>query len=143
MTTISVITPTWQRHELLMERCVPSVFTQTWPAVEHVVVSDGPDRVVADLLAKDLWRRPRKTRPLVVDQLSQHIEGPIDYGSRARNRGVQLATGELIAYLDDDNSYRRDHLEVLAAAFEDPAVDFAYSQLLTHPGGQVIGAASP
>ena len=143
MTTISVITPTWQRRQLLMERCVPSVYAQTWRTVEHVVVSDGPDRVVADLLAKDLWRRPRKTRPLVAEQLAEHIEGTVDYGSRARNHGVKLASGDLIAYLDDDNAYRPDHLELLAEALEDPAVDFAYSRLLTHPGGAVIGASTP
>ena len=41
--TVSVITPTWQRHDLLLNRCVPSVAAQDHPAVEHVIVSDGPD----------------------------------------------------------------------------------------------------
>jgi len=146
MTTISVITPTWKRHELLMERCIPSVFTQTWPDIEHVIVSDGPDRKLAQLLAGDLWRRPLKPpvrRPLKLDQLSTHVEGTVDYGSRARNHAVKLASGELIAYLDDDNAYRPEHLEHLAEALDDPRVDFAYSKLLTHPGGQVIGALTP
>lgn len=146
MATISVITPTWQRHQLLMDRCIPSVFTQTWPDVEHVIVSDGPDRTLGELLAGDLWRRPLRgpiRRPLVADQLSTHIDGVIDYGSRARNHAVKLATGDLVAYLDDDNAYRPEHLELLAEAFDDPAVDFAYSKLLTHPGEQVIGASAP
>lgn len=146
MTLISVITPTWKRHDLLMGRCIPSVFTQTWGDVEHVVVSDGPDRPLMELLAQDLWRRPMrgaKTRPLVTDQLATHIEGTIDYGSRARNHAVKIASGDLIAYLDDDNAYRPEHLEILAEAFADPAVDFAYSKLITHPGEMVIGTIAP
>ncbi len=142
MTLVSVITPTWRRHETLMERCTQSVFRQTHSHVEHVIVSDGPDADLADLLAKDLWRRPRKTRPLTFDALTEHIDGPIDYGSRARNRGLELATGELVAYLDDDNAYRREHIATLADALTNSDADFAYSQLLT-TGGGVIGASPP
>lgn len=143
---ISVVTPTWRRQQLLIERCIPSVFGQTWGNVEHVIVSDGPDRPLAELLATDLWRRPMRgpvTRPLVVDQLATHIDGTIDYGSRARNHAVKLASGDLIAYLDDDNAFRPEHLEVLAEAFDDPRVDFAYSKLITHPANVVIGASTP
>lgn len=140
---ISVITPTWQRHQLLMERCIPSVYGQSTAEVEHIIVSDGPDRVAADLLAKDLWRRPLATRPLVFYQLPEHIDGTVDYGSRARNRGLELATGELIAYLDDDNAFRPEHLAILAEAFDDPTVDFAYSRMRRHPNGDMVGAPTP
>jgi hypothetical protein len=119
------------------------VYTQSVPAVEHVIVSDGPDRDLADLLAKDLWRRPLKTRSLVVDQLPQHLDGPVDYGSRARNRGLELASGEYIAYLDDDNAYRPKHLQQLAEALELSGADFAYSQMLTHPANSIVGLPQP
>lgn len=141
---ISVITPTWRRQQLLVERCIPSVYGQTYPRVEHVIVSDGPDRPLAMQVAGDLWRRPLKTRPLRFDQLAEHIDGTVDYGSRARNRGLALANGELVAYLDDDNMYRPEHLQILARALADnPAADFAYSQMLTHPRDQIIGAPEP
>lgn len=142
---ITVITPTWQRHQLLFERCIPSVYGQSAAAVEHVIVSDGPDRALADLLAKDLWRRPLGTRPLVVDQLAEHIDGIIDYGSRARNRGLELATGDYIAYLDDDNAYRPKHLQRLAALLERSGADFGFSQMHVHfaGGDYEIGASPP
>jgi len=144
MTLVSVITPTWQRHEPLMQRCVPSVFGQSYGAIEHVVVSDGPDRVLAGTLALDLWRRPLKTRPLVFDQLDQHVVGPhVDYGSCARNRGLQLATGEYVAYLDDDNTWRREHVALLIEAIESTGADFAYSRMRRHPAGDVVGAETP
>lgn len=142
---VSVITPTWQRHDVLISRCVPSVFQQNFAAVEHVVVSDGPDRDLEQLLATDLWRRPRKTRPLVVDTLSKHLDGPIDYGSRARNRGLELASGQYVAYLDDDNAHRPWHLRNLVALLERTGADFAYSQMHVHwdGGDYTIGAEPP
>lgn len=142
---ISVITPTWQRHQLLTERCMPSVYGQSADLVEHVIVSDGPDRELAMLLSQDLWRRPIGTRPLVVDQLSEHIDGTIDYGSRARNRGLELATGEWIAYLDDDNAYRPKHLQRLRALLDRSGADFAYSRMHVHfdGGDYEIGASPP
>jgi glycosyltransferase involved in cell wall biosynthesis len=143
VTLISVITPTWQRHELLMSRCVDSVYTQTWPEIEHVIVSDGPDRELADILARDLWRRPLKTRPLVYKQLAEHLDGDIDYGSRARNRGLEVATGDYIAYLDDDNAYRPDHLQLLAEALDQADADFAFSRMVRHPNGDEVGNPPP
>lgn len=134
MTRISVITPTWRRGITLLGRCVPSVRAQTWPDVEHVIVSDGPDPDLAADLAG---------QPVVFDQLDSHVDGTVDYGSRARNRALQLATGDLIAYLDDDNAFRPQHLATLAGALlANPDVDFAYSQMLT-TAGNVIGAARP
>lgn len=144
MTLVSVITPTWGRHDLLMSRCVDSVYTQTWPEIEHVIVSDGPDRQLAVRLALDLWRRPLKTRPLVFDQLPEHVRGAyVDYGSRARNRALELVAGEYVAYLDDDNAWRPDHLRLLVEAIEATGADFGYSQMIRHGVGDVIGSPPP
>lgn len=138
MTRISVITPTWRRHALLISRCIPSVQGQTWPDVEHVVVSDGPDTPLRRFLAT------QDVPGLVYGELPAHDESPHNWGSAARNHAAKLATGGLVAYLDDDNAFRPEHLSVLAEALEArPDVDFAYSQLQTHPAGAVIGAEPP
>ena len=52
---VSVITPTWLRHDWLLHRCMPSVQGQTYPHIEHIIVSDGPDPELA-VLMKDLQR---------------------------------------------------------------------------------------
>jgi glycosyltransferase involved in cell wall biosynthesis len=128
---ISVITPTWQRHELLVERCVPSVAAQTVP-VEHVVVSDGPDPVLRELLAD-----------VVYAEVDQHYDDPVNVGARARNRGLEVASGDLIAYLDDDNAFRPHHVETLAEALVNSGRDFAYSRMYRHGLGDEIGAEPP
>lgn len=131
---VSVITPTWQRHDLLLERCIPSVAAQTVP-VEHVVVSDGPDPELRELLAGV---------DVVYAEVHEHADDPCNYGARARNRGLEVATGDLIAYLDDDNAFMPRHVEVLANALtEHPDRDFAYSKMFRHGLGDVIGAEPP
>src|SRR5215467_7162311 len=129
--SVSVITPTWQRRDLLLNRCMPSVVNQTIDRiVEHIIVSDGPDPDLADLG----W----------FIELLEHDPHPANYGSMARNRGLELAVGDYIAYLDDDNAWRPNHLELLVGALEaNPEADFAYSQLQTHPQGLVIGSEPP
>jgi glycosyltransferase involved in cell wall biosynthesis len=130
---ISVITPTWQRHQLLLERCIPSVAAQT-VEVEHVVVSDGPDLELRDLLAG---------LDVVYAEVAEHADDPCNYGARARNRGLEVATGDLIAYLDDDNAFRPQHVERLAAALTESGRDFAYSRMFRHGLGDEIGGEPP
>lgn len=129
-----MITPTWQRHDLLLSRCVPSVAAQTIP-VEHVVVSDGPDPVLRDLLAGT---------GVVYAEVDQHYDDAVNVGARARNRGLEVATGDYIAYLDDDNAFKPEHVQTLAEALQAHADrDFAYSRMFRHGLGDIIGAEPP
>ena len=122
---VSVITPTWQRHEKLLNRCVPSVQAQTWPAVEHVVVSDGPDPDLAAQIGGHV-----KT----FAELDTHVGA--QWGHYARLRGIELAEGEIIAYLDDDNAYRPHHLEAVVTTMLAEGADFAYGIALMQGNGQ-------
>lgn len=134
MALVSVISPTWQRHQILLDRCIPSVAAQTVP-VEHVVVSDGPDPELQALLAGV---------DVVYAEVDEHYDDPVKVGARARNRGLEVATGDLVAYLDDDNAFRPHHIQTLAAALEaNPDRDFAYSRMYRHGLGDEIGAEPP
>ena len=131
---VSVITPTWQRHDFLLDRCIPSVQAQDYPHVEHLVVSDGPD---PELEAAISSRFP----DIRYDELPDR-EGAGHWGHRGRLRALEMAKGDLITYLDDDDAYRPNHCRVLAAALEaNPAAGFAYS--LMSNGGTVIGTDPP
>ena len=107
----TIITSTWQRHELLLDRCVPSVQAQDYPAVEHIIVSDGPDENLRDYFAH--WKPPR--HPVYFFQLPAHDPEP-HYGWRARNRGLELAAGKLTGYCDDDDALRPEHCALMADA---------------------------
>ena len=131
---VSVVTPTWQRHGFLLDRCAPSVQAQTWPDVEHVVVSDGPD---LDLKLAMALQFPG----VRYDELPDR-EGAGHWGHRARLHAIEIAKGDLITYLDDDDAYRPEHCELLARALiGNPSADFAYSLMSSQ--GTVIGTDPP
>lgn len=128
---VSVITPTWNRHDLLLTRCLPSVQAQDYPAVEHVIISDGPDEDLRDFLAK--IRRPR--HPVRYAGLPVHDPEPRSDGIAARLAGLELAAGEYIGYIDDDDALRPGHCTLLAAALDaDPDAGFAVSRMMCHDG---------
>lgn len=88
-------------------------------------------------------RRPElKTRciPSVVAQelAAEHVivDDPQRIGAGAsRCRGLALAHGDLIAYLDDDDAYRPHHLAALATALDaNPGAGWAYAPMLVHLG---------
>lgn len=131
---ISVITPTWHRHNLLLNRCIPSVYNQTLPVFEHIVVSDGPDNELKDKLIDS---------NVIYAELPEHPTEEINFGGYARNFALELVSGDLVAYLDDDNMYRPNHIEILASSFTEVTVDFAYSQMYRHGLNDVIGQDPP
>ena len=95
---VSVIIPTLHRPTLLM-RALASVFRQTWRELEVVVVVDGPDPdTIAVLQTID---DPRLR--VIVNARSLTAAG-------ARNAGMDHATGEWIAFLDDDDEWLPEKL---------------------------------
>ena len=134
---VSVISPTWQRHEWLFDRCIASVQKQEYRNVEHVIVSDGPDPELALKLAA----LPTTDIPVLFKQLGDNPDRR--WGTRARRAGLEIATGDYIAYLDDDDSYRPDHCTLLVQALEaHPEAGFAYSQMASHTSDNWPGPES-
>jgi GT2 family glycosyltransferase len=109
--SISVVIPTHGRPELL-RRCLSALLAQEDPPepVEIVVVEDGGPgesaRVVRDL---QIAAPDAALRYLAVEQ-----GGP----GAARNAGVRLATGAVIAFTDDDTIPDRHWLREGARALE-------------------------
>lgn len=126
---VTVVTPTWNRHEKLLERCIPSVRGQTYPNVEHIIVSDGPDPVLAQELFPP-WRSGQRSQWYV--SLPEHDPSP-HWGHYSRLHALDLASGDLITYCDDDDALRPFHVERLVAALQaNPECGWARSIMASH-----------
>jgi glycosyltransferase involved in cell wall biosynthesis len=88
---ISVIIPTYNRAELV-PLAINSVLAQTEPAAEIIVVDDGSVRDMREVLAS------YGSRIRVIRQTNTGLSG-------ARNTGIQAATTDWVAFLDDDDEY--------------------------------------
>ena len=95
MVIVSVVIPTCGRPDLL-QRAVRSALAQTLRAIEVVVVIDGEDPGTRLAMERVAYQDPR----LHVLALPKSVGG-----SDARNRGVDAAAGEWIAFLDDDDEW--------------------------------------
>ncbi|WIG58430.1 MAG: hypothetical protein OJF49_001176 [Ktedonobacterales bacterium] len=116
-----MIIPT-MRRPLRLARALASVAAQTYPQVEVVVVNDGGMPVEAVI------ERARREggRPITYLALAANM-GP----SVARSRAIAVASGELIALLDDDDRFRPGHLARLVGALTaDPGAALAYDDAL-------------
>lgn len=99
----SIIIPTYNRAYVLW-KAIESVLAQTEPRWEIIVVNDGSTDCTLRLLEEF---QDERIRTLSVSNL-----GP----SSARNRGVKLAQAPYVAYLDSDNTWHADFLEVMHGA---------------------------
>ncbi len=103
MPFISVIIPTYNRAELVL-RAVDSVLAQTFEDFELIVVDDGStDDTVSAL-------KPYKDRLRLIVQSHAGV-------SAARNHGLSIAQSELIAFLDSDDYWLPEKLDVQARFF--------------------------
>ena len=89
MATISVITPTFRREDLL-RRCVESVLAQDVPAdIQHFVVNDA-----GESLARAAWMDDPRVSVLNTYRTERAV---------ARNVGAALSRGDWLYFLDDDD----------------------------------------
>ena len=88
---ISVIIPTHNRAHTL-QRAIDSVIEQNTPVSEILLIDDGSSDGTGDLI-QDLY-------PDI-----KYIYQPQHGVSNARNKGIEMARGEWIAFLDSDDSW--------------------------------------
>jgi len=112
---ISVIISTYNRPQML-QRAINSVLTQTFQDFEIIIVDDHSDN------PPDI-HIPEKDKDRVVPIRLPWNTG---YQVRPKNVGIICSRGNYIAYLDDDNVYLPNHLEVLYKAIIETNADVVY-----------------
>ena len=109
---ISVIVPAYN-VEKYIKTCLDSIIAQTYFNFEVIVINDGS----TDQTEKILNEYESNSKIRIFSQKNGGL-------SAARNHGLKLANGELVCFIDSDDSVKSDYLEKLVAPFfEDSDVD--------------------
>lgn len=95
--------------ETMIQRCLASLSAQTYRDLEILLVddgsTDGSGRICDDFAATD-------SRARVIHQENRGIGG-------ARNRGLEEAKGEFVAFVDGDDYFHEDYIRLLHEAIQD------------------------
>ncbi len=92
---VSFIIPTYNRAEMLCQ-AVDSVLAQTYPNLEILIIDDCSPDDTRDVIAQRYNQYP---------QVKYFRNEKNLHAGRSRRRGFQLAAGEYMVFLDDDDFY--------------------------------------
>lgn len=112
----SIILTTYNRSAFLKE-AIESVLNQTFKNFELIIVDDNSTDDTPNVVLS------------YKDERIIYIRRNINSGYQCvpKNDGIKVAKGKYIAYLDDDNKYTEDHIEVLVDALDsNPDLDVVY-----------------
>lgn len=108
---ISVIIPTYNRDKTIL-KSINSVLNQTYSDIEVIVVDDGSTD------------NTKKTVNSIKDKRLKYIYQKNQGACVARNRGIEEARGEYIAFHDSDDEWKNNKLEVQIKFLNEKKADF-------------------
>ena len=114
---VSVITPVLNAASTL-ELALSSVAAQTYTNIEHIVIDGGSSDGTIDVL-----RRFRSAVPL------RWLSEPDAGMYAAINKGIELAKGEVLSYLNSDDLYLPWSVERAVSALVSSGADLAFGDL--------------
>ncbi len=107
---VSVIIPYYNRKTVLL-RAIESVVNQKYKNWELILINDGSSDGGEELVKRYISEHPQYK----IKNINQENGGP----SKARNTGMKVARGEFIAFLDSDDSWVENKLEVQVKFMEE------------------------
>lgn len=117
MARISIIIPVYncEKH---ISRCIDSIISQTNKDYDIIVINDGStDNSLAILNA---YKNKFPTKITLIDQENCGV-------ANTRNKGIELAAGEFITFIDNDDYLDDDYLDTLVKGMEDGEYDILIS----------------
>ena len=122
---ISVVVPIYNVEEYLRE-CLDSIKDQTYPNIEVLMIDDGSKDGSGAVALEYASRYPYFR---YIHQDNQGLSG-------ARNRGIEEAKGEFIAFVDSDDWLEKDYIDKLYSNLHKTGADIAVCGYIKEDGNQ-------
>ena len=129
----TVIMPAYNAHGTI-RASVESALAQTVSELEVIVVDDGSDPPIAEVLQGVRDERLR---------LLRHPRNRM--APAARNTALAVARSPFVSQLDSDDLWEPDYLESVLPCFDDPGIGLTYTnaRILGHPDGREVTITAP
>lgn len=122
---ISVIVPIYNTEKYL-SKCLDSLLSQTFKDIEIICINDGSTDNSEQIL-KDFAQKDNRIIVLSQENLKQ---------GAARNRGLDIAKGEYITFVDSDDWIEKDYIELLYNAIVENNVNIAAASITRDKRGK-------
>lgn len=120
---VSVIMPVYNRADVVSQ-AIRSIINQRYSNWELIIIDDGSEDDSVNVIRKFKHNRIKIN---CLDANAGHCV--------ARNAGLRLARGDIVAYLDSDNTWDERYLEAMVGAYTLwPAAESIYSGQYLHRG---------
>ncbi len=131
MVTVSIITPVYNAEKTL-SRTIESVLHQQYKPIEYIII-DGVSTDDTLKIARD-YENDFKEAGINYIIVSEKDNGMFD----ALNKGISMATGELIGSINSDDWYEPNAIRIMVDSYEKNQYDIAWSDIYIHNKGNVI-----
>ncbi len=119
---VSVIIPFYDESIDIIKRAVTSVIEQTHKNLEILLINDNPTN----------YKR-KSINEILIDKRIKYIENKKNSGvSFSRNFGISKATGDYIAFLDADDVFMKDKIEIQLEELERNQAVFSHTSYILH-----------
>jgi glycosyltransferase involved in cell wall biosynthesis len=130
MPTISIITPSYNQGKFI-ERTIQSVLAQGYPSLELIIMDGGSsDKTVKvlqkyqKLVSSSKYKKKNGSGHTFIWR-SEHDSGQ----TNAINKGLRASKGEILTYLNSDDTYEPGALKTIATYFQkNPRAYFVYGK---------------
>lgn len=124
---ISIIIPVYNKEKLLNE-CIKSVVYQEYRDIEIIIINDGStdnsSKIIKDWLKQD-------TRIKYINQTNKGV-------AAARNKGISIANGEYIFFLDADDYLEKDALQKLVSYARETNAEITIGNIYEKQDGKIV-----
>lgn len=115
---VSVVITTYKRETAIVQQAIDSVVNQTYSPIEVLLIDDNGKNSEYGLELKKLCSNYSNVNYLPNEQNS---------GAQvSRNNGILHSKGKFVAFLDDDDIWRNDKIEVQIKLFSDESIGMVY-----------------
>lgn len=133
---VSVIIPTHNRPDRLIE-AIRSVDEQSYTNIELIIVDDASDAQIKEIINKQELDN--------IPSIKYHKFNENKGANAARNKGIDMSEGKYLAFLDDDDRWKKNKIRKQVEVFEssEAKVGVVYTGLGYYENGDLVRERLP